>query len=109
MDDTLLSKILAEVPESLSDEIKALSQDTLIYFTRLVDESDYSVRDWGEALVAFTAWEKQHQQFLDFIDKVDYLNCCVEGSLASGGKLLPLVDAFQDYVKLYGVEKGSSR
>ena len=109
MNDTLLLKILAEVPESLSNEIKAIPQESLIYFARLVDESHYSVRDWAEALVAFAAWEKQNQQFLDFKDKIEYLNCCVEGSVSSGGKLLPLVDAFQDYVKLYGVEKGSSR
>ena len=67
-----------------------------------VDESQYSLDEWCEALVEFSAWEIREGRSLEFADKMEYLSCCAQGSVQSG-KLVSLVTLLETYLREHGV------
>ena len=66
-----------------------------------VDESQYGLDEWCEALAEFAQWEAQNRP-LAFLDKMEYLSCCAQGSVQSG-KLIPLSALLEDYLRVHGV------
>jgi len=89
--------------EKLRSEIAALNDEDLVYLGKQIDESEHSLEEWLNAVIAFNLWLEREKRELSFFDRVDYLHCCAEGGQQSGG-LLTLTELFHDYVKAYGVE-----
>jgi len=89
--------------EKLRAEIANLTDDDLGYFGKQIDETEHSLEEWLNAVIAFNLWLEREKRALSFFDRVDYLHCCAEGGQQSGG-LLTLTELFHDYVKTYGVE-----
>ena len=71
-----------------------------------VDDSDYSLRDWVEALVSFSEYIEEKDGVADLNTMLGYLNCCCE---ADGGSVsLPLIHVLNEMLKQYGFEGGQS-
>lgn len=83
--------------------MKSLSDEDFSFLAESVDDSDYSVQEWLIALDEFWKWKTAYQRDFSTRFQIEYLNCCAQGSIQGGGKLLSLADLFHDYVKIYGV------
>ena len=86
--------------------IKNLSDDDFTFLAESVDDSDFSVQEWLIALDEFWKWNLAAGKQYNPRFQIEYLNCCVQGSVQGGGKLIPLADLFLDYAKIYGVQGG---
>ena len=89
--------------EKLKAEVAALSDEELRHFAKRIDESEHSLEEWLNAIVAFNLWLAREKRELELNARIDYLHCCAEGGQQSGG-MLTLTELFHDYVKLYGVD-----
>lgn len=69
-----------------------------------VDESDYSLRDWVEALVSFSEYIEDSDGVADLKIMLGYLNCCCEANEGSVG--LPLIHVLNEMLSQYGFEGG---
>lgn len=86
--------------------MKGLSDTELAFLAESIDDSDYSVLEWLLALMEFHDWQKRNAVTHPLRFQVEYLNCCAQGSVQGGGKLLSLAELFRDYAGLYGVKGG---
>ena len=108
---TILEKVqsaLSQFPDHaaanrLRTEVAALKEDELKHWAKLMDESEHSLDEWLNAIVAFNLWLEREKRQIDLFHRIEYLSCCAEGGIQTGG-MLTLTDLFHDYVKLYGVE-----
>ena len=90
-------------PELVADFV-ALKPEQIETFVFAIDDSDFSIEEWIDALLLFREWEVSHQRKLELTNKIDYLACCAQG-VAQLPKLLPFVELVRDYLKNYGVSK----
>lgn len=84
-------------------QMKSLTDADFVFLAESIDDSDYSLTEWCLALHEFWMWLNQHARTLPPRGQIEYLNCCVQGAVQGGGKLLSLKDLFLDYVGVYGV------
>lgn len=94
---------LRSLEPEFSESLKALSDNDFQFLAESIDDSDYSVQEWLIALHEFWKWQVANSKELGTRFHIEYLNCCVQGSVQGGGKLLSLADLFHDYVRIYGV------
>ena len=87
---------------SLIAELAGLPDDDLLSFIAEVDESQYSLKEWSEAIIAFSEWENKNARTLGLVAKIEYLCCCVQGT-TNEGRLLSLKAVWENFVDLYGV------
>ncbi len=103
----LRAKIILELQkqntsQALIADVMAATEIELARFATSIDESEYSLGEWIEALHAFSSWEVEQQRTILLVSKIEYLNCCIQGG-TQAGKLQPLVDVWQGYVDKFGV------
>jgi hypothetical protein len=84
--------------------MKSLSDEDLKFLAESVDDSDYSLQEWLLALDEFAYWQVGADTVYPPHFMIEYLNCCVQGSVQGGGKLVPLAELFREYARLYGVK-----
>lgn len=106
--DKLFQKLQAlslvrEMDPQFLVSIKSLSDDDFTFLAESVDDSDYSVQEWLIALDEFWKWNRAAGMQYKPRFQIEYLNCCVQGSIQGGGKLVSLADLFLDYANVYGV------
>jgi hypothetical protein len=89
--------------ERLRAEVAQLKEDELKHWAKLMDASEHSLEEWISAIIAFNLWLDREKRQIDLFNRIEYLSCCAEGGIQTGG-MLTLTDLFHDYVKLYGVE-----
>ncbi len=66
-----------QLPDSLESFLAPLSGEQRDNFLNQIDDSDYSVHDWAEALQTFDQWlTQQNISNRPVVDMVDYLHCC---------------------------------
>ncbi len=67
-------------PDTLVDLVSRNTEESppkLDSFYSSVDESDYSLEDWAEALIGFDAWlAEENSTKRPFNTMVGYVNCC---------------------------------
>ena len=97
-----LAQLRTLEPE-FSESLKGLSDGDFQFLAESIDDSDYTVQEWLIALHEFWKWQLSADKAFGTRFHIEYLNCCVQGSVQGGGKLLSLADLFHDYVRIYGV------
>ena len=99
----LLALSEAKAESGLLHEAKLLPEPTLLTFIADVDDSQYSLQEWSQAIVAFDQWAIEQKRQLSLPSKIEYLCCCVQGTVKEG-RLLSLLSVWETYVQNYGVE-----
>ncbi len=72
-----------------------------VYFSKLVDNGSYSLKDWVESLEYFNNWCLQNNMILDLKNKLDYISCCGESKDESDSSL---VERLEFFISQYGVD-----
>jgi hypothetical protein len=86
----------------LFQEVAILTDAEITQWIQLVDESTYGLGEWLEALVFFQSWLKSKQKGKNFLDQIEYISCCIQGS-SNSGRLLTLEDLLKSYLETFGV------
>ncbi len=68
------------------------------------DESDFSLRQWVEALRTLGHWLDAHGLELSFEDQIGYV-CCAAESARSGANLSHLPSLVDEMLETYGCER----
>jgi hypothetical protein len=69
-----------------------------------VDESDFSLRDWMEALLVLNQWLEERSLNLPISDNVGYVSCAV-ASAGTGAHFSHLPNLVADLLEQYGCER----
>lgn len=69
-----------------------------------VDDSDFCLRDWVEALVSFSEWVEASDGAADLKTMLGYLHCCCISS--QGECQLPLTHVLHEMLNQYGFSGG---
>ena len=69
-----------------------------------VDESDFSLRDWIEALLVLNQWLEERSLNLPFNDNIGYVSCA-GASAGAGAHLSHLPSLVADLLEQYGCER----
>jgi hypothetical protein len=69
-----------------------------------VDESDFSLCDWMEALLVLNQWLEERSLKLPISDNVGYVSCAV-ASAGTGANLSHLPSLVADLLEQYGCER----
>jgi len=79
--ETIEEKLAREDPQLCEEFVQFVKQsdspDLEIFFEE-VDDSDYSLKDWAEAFVAFKDWllQDSNDPVMNFVNMLGYLHCC---------------------------------
>ncbi len=84
------------------ERAKTLTPAQVASFIESVDESQYSLNEWCQALLEFETWAEQNHRSLKLPAQIEYLTCCVQGT-QNEGRLLSLSIVLDQYLKSYGV------
>lgn len=74
---------------------------------RHVDQSDFSLRDWLEALFKMRQWLRAHNEPEDFVRSLGYIKCASLSLANTGGGTLG--SSVVDMLDQFGVEKLSNK
>lgn len=69
-----------------------------------VDESDYSLRDWVEALRELGHWLDGRNMKMKLMDQIGYMSCAA-ASAGAGANLSHLPSLLNDMLQTYGCER----
>ena len=86
----------------LIQEINLMSDENLRIWVQIIDEAMYPLSEWLSALVFFQEWLKLNNKGKNFPNQIEYINCCIHGSV-SGGRLLTLQDLLKNYLEIYSI------
>ena len=78
--------------------------DLLPALLEQVDESDFSLRDWMEALLVLNQWLEERGLNLPISDNIGYVSCAV-ASAGTGAHLSHLPSLVADLLEQYGCER----
>jgi hypothetical protein len=82
--------------EGADDLLRALLEE--------VDESDFSLHDWMEALLVLNQWLEERGLNLPIRDNIGYVSCAV-ASAGTGAHLSHLPSLVADLLEQYGCER----
>jgi len=80
------------------------AEDLLPALLEQVDESDFSLRDWMEALIVLNQWLEERSLNLPTNDNNGYVSCAV-ASAGAGAHLSHLPSLVHDLLEQYGCER----
>lgn len=80
------------------------AEDLLPALLEQVDESDFSLRDWMEALIVLNQWLEERSLNLPTNDNIGYVSCAV-ASAGAGAHLSHLPSLVRDLLEQYGCER----
>lgn len=102
-----LKKLLANYPvllEQFSGEDPTF-RDKLL---REVDESNFTLTDWVEALIAFDKWLDRNGLTLSLQDRLAYISCAAK-SVGNHATLSHLPSLVQEFLEQYGCGRAAKR
>ena len=77
---------------------------TLELFVSAVDNSDYPLNEWLDALDTMTEWLTKRDRIMSIPNKIQYLNCATE-IMAKGAHLDNFATAIDSILEQYGCER----
>lgn len=80
--------------------------ETLDAFIAAVDNCDFPLKEWIEALDTITEWLSERDRVMPLADKIQYLNCATE-IIAQGAHWDNFASAIQPILEQYGCEQSS--
>ena len=80
--------------------------NALEVFVSMVDESDYSLSEWLDALTMMTEWLTEKSQIMSLSDQIQYLNCARE-IIEQGAHWDNVSSAIRSILEQYGCERSS--
>ena len=99
-------ELLADHPDLLAHLNAHLSREgSSVWQTLLqnVDESDFSLIDWAESLVALDEWLDQKGLALSTMDRLGYISCAAK-SVSNSSIMSHLPSLVHDFLEQYGCE-----
>lgn len=89
--------------EALAFRVNSLSDRELLDWAETIDESDFSLNDWLDALGALLKGIPNSDEISTW-DAIEYLSCCAQGAQQSGS-YATLKGSAEDYYRHYGFLK----
>lgn len=80
------------------------ADDLLPALLEQVDESDFSLSDWMEALIVLNQWLEERSLYLPTNDNIGYVSCAA-ASAGAGAHLSHLPSLVADLLEQYGCER----
>ena len=80
--------------------------EVLDALTRAVDQSDFGLREWVEALRVLGQWLDGRGQRLPVSDQIGYVGCAAE-SAGAGANMTDLPSLVREMLDAYGCERAS--
>lgn len=103
-----LQQLVEAYPEKKAQLLKYFQFETeaLGAFVLAVDECDFPLGEWIDALDTMTEWLSKRGQVMSLSDKLQYLNCATE-IMTQGAHWENFASAIREILERYGCEHAS--
>lgn len=88
----------------LEAHFRGASEATQLRLLECADESDFSIKDWVEALLVLDRWLEAKDLQLSMDDQIGYV-CCAAESAGAGAYLSHLSTLVHEMLKAHGCER----